>query len=493
MSELSDHALPRRRAPLRFVWQMDAEQRFTVGSDEFVALTGWATAAALGRPWAQLAAALSLDPEGQVALALASQETWSGLRVAWPVEGGDERLTVELSGLPIFDRERLFRGYRGFGICRDAVGLGALMEARRGADATPTTALAPSAENVVPLRPSREPIGPALSVVERNAFQELTRELHARLASVSTAPAETVSANAPRATGQAEPALGSGAEAAALARARQEIAALEGRLKAVTEELAAARCAAAPASAARIDLATKFRLDFLARLSHEIRNPLNAIIGFSEVMAQQRLGPLGHEHYRQYAGDIHACGMELLRLLNDLMDLSRIEAGKLDLEIAGMALNPLIGQCVAALQAQAQRARVIIRTALSPALPRVLADARASRQIVLDLICHATKLAGASGQVIVSTTRNDTGEVIVRVRDNGIGMSDSEIALALAPFHPSTTSLRRGGDGGGLGLPLTKALVESNGAALSIKSAAQAGTLIEVTFPQDRVLASGPR
>ena len=131
MSELSDHALPRRRAPLRFVWQMDAEQRFTVGSDEFVALMGRATAAALGRPWAELAAMLSLDPEGQVALALASRETWSGLRVAWPVEGGAERLTVELSGLPIFDRERLFRGYRGFGICRDTARLAALMEGRR--------------------------------------------------------------------------------------------------------------------------------------------------------------------------------------------------------------------------------------------------------------------------------------------------------------------------------------------------------------------------
>ena len=491
MSELSDHALPRRRAPLRFVWQMDAEQRFTVGSEEFVGLTGCATAAALGRPWAELAAMLSLDPEGQVALALASQETWSGLRVAWPVEDGAERLAVELSGLPIFDRERLFRGYRGFGICRDAVRLAALMEARRGAGATPTAALAPSVENVVALRPSREPIEPALSVVERNTFQELTRQLHARLASVAAAPA--VSETAPQAAGQAEPALESGAEAAALARAQQEIAALTRRLEVVTEELAAARRPTAPASATRIDLATKFRLDFLARLSHEIRNPLNAIIGFSEVMAQERLGPLGHEPYRQYAGDIHAGGMELLRLVNNLMDLSRIKAGKLDLEIADIALNPLIQQCVAALQAQAQRARVIIRTALSPALPCVLADARALRQIVLDLICHATKHAGASRQVIVSTTRNDSGEVIVRVRDNGIGMSEGEIALALAPFRPSTTSLRRGGDGGGLGLPLTKTLVESNGAALSIKSAAQAGTLIEVIFPQDRVLASGPR
>ena len=109
-----------RSPPLRFVWQADAEHRFTVDSEEFVALMGKATAAALGRPWPQLAAALALDPEGQIALALASRDTWSGLSIAWPVGDGCARLVVELSGLPVFDRERIFRGYRGFGICRVA-------------------------------------------------------------------------------------------------------------------------------------------------------------------------------------------------------------------------------------------------------------------------------------------------------------------------------------------------------------------------------------
>jgi signal transduction histidine kinase len=470
MSELSDHAHA-RRGPMRFVWQMDAEQRFTVGSAEFVALMGSATAAALGRPWAELAAALALDPEDQVALAFASQETWSGLRIAWPVGDGAERLTVELSGLPIFDRERVFRGYRGFGICRDA---------------------AASAENVVRLRPAREPVTPGLSAVERNAFQELTRKLHERLAITSAPAAEIGHANATQAAADAGPAVDAAQEAAPLARAQSEIAALKSRLDAATEELAAAQRQAAAASAARIDLANAFRLDFLARLSHEIRNPLNAIIGFSEVMAQQQLGPLGNERYRQYAGDIHSCGMELLCLINDLIDLSRIEAGKPELDLADVALNPLIQHCVAILQPQAQRARVIIRTALSPALPCVLADARALRQIVRDLISHSTKLAGASGQVIVSTTRNDRDEVILRLRDSGIGMSESEVALALAPLRPCATSLRRGADGG-LSLPLTKALVEANGATLSIKRALQAGTLIEITFPQASVLSGAVR
>jgi signal transduction histidine kinase len=480
MSELSDHASRAPRAPMRFVWQADAEQRFTVGSEEFVALMGSATAAALGRPWAELAAKLALDPEDQIALALASQATWSGLRIAWPVDDGAERLTVELSGLPIFDRERVFCGYRGFGICRDARRIAALIVARRSGNGMSTApALAALAANVVPLRPARELSAPALSAVERSAFQELTRQLHERLASVS-APAESEGTNA--AAPDAEPAAAAAEEA--LARAQSEIAALKSQLAKATE-------VTATAPAADIDLASKFRLDFMAQLSHEVRNPLNAIIGFCEVMTQEQLGPLGNERYRQYVNDIHACGMELLGLINDLIDLSRVEAGKHDLDLAGVALNPLIQRCVAMLQPQAQRARVIIRTALSPALPCVLADARALRQVVRDLISHSTRLAGASGQVIVSTNCNDVGEVILRLRDSGSGMSESEIALALAPFHPSATTLRRGLESDGLCLPLTKALLESNGAALCIKSAAQAGTLIEITFPHERVLAGG--
>src|SRR5215212_1168346 len=107
---------PTRRYPFRFVWQIDPEGRFTIGSDEFIALAGPQTAAALGRPWPEVAAALGLDPEGQVARALATYELWSGLLVAWPIDDTDERLTVALSGLPVFDRDHVFRGYRGFGV-----------------------------------------------------------------------------------------------------------------------------------------------------------------------------------------------------------------------------------------------------------------------------------------------------------------------------------------------------------------------------------------
>jgi signal transduction histidine kinase len=272
-------------------------------------------------------------------------------------------------------------------------------------------------------------------------------------------------------------------EDAERARAQAEIVAL-------TAMLAAAKRQAEKVSAAQSD--------FLAKVSHVIRTPLNAIIGFSEIMAQEKLGPIGNERYRQYLGDIRSSGEHLLSLVGDLIDLSRIEAGKLELDFAGVALNSLTQQCVVTLQPRANRERIIIRTSLSHRLPPVIADARSVRQIVLNLIAHSTKLAGAGGQVIVSTTLTDLGEVVLRVRNSGSSMSETEIALALEPFPQIATTARLGqvlSDHGGnwLGLPLTKALAEANRANLRITSAPQAGTLIEVAFPPDRVKAQNSR
>jgi signal transduction histidine kinase len=470
MSEPSDHAAAGRRTPLRFVWQMDAEHRFTVRSDEFIALMGATNAAALGQPWSEVAAALSLDPDGEIALALASRETWSGLSVAWPVKDGAERVAVELSGLPVFDRERAFRGYRGLGVCRD---LARPLAVTAGASA------ASPGPNVVPLRPIGPPAAPALSAHERSAFHELTRQLHARLTAATgaplTAPAAPRSGPATAARELSQrlresivSAEDAGTDsAAALARAQAEIAELKSQLATMQR---------------RVETTASARADFVARISHEIRNPLNAIVGFSEVMAQEQFGPLGNARYRQYVGDIRRSGEQLLALVGDLVDLSRAEAGKLELDIAGVALNPLTQECVALAHPQAKRARVIIRTALSPRLPMVRADARTLRQIVLNLIASSTELAGAGGQVIVSTTAADSGAVTLRLRDSGSGMSDSEIERALEPFRQAWTAGRRGAARAGLCLPLAKAMSEANGALFGIRSAPPAGTLIEVTF-----------
>jgi PAS domain S-box-containing protein len=229
--------------------------------------------------------------------------------------------------------------------------------------------------------------------------------------------------------------------------------------------------------------------EFLAKISHEIRTPLNAIIGFSELMMDERLGPVGNERYRQYLKDIHASGGHLISLLNDLLDLSKIEAGKLELTFVSVNLNDLVQQCVAMLQEQANRERVIIRTSLPAGLPQIVADARSVRQIALNVLSNSIKFTGAGGQVIVSTALTDDQEVVLRVRDTGHGMSEKELQTALEPFRQLATSPRWGASGTGLGLPITKALAEANHARFHITSRVQDGTLVEVAFPATRVLA----
>jgi len=245
-------------------------------------------------------------------------------------------------------------------------------------------------------------------------------------------------------------------------------------------ELVEARKAAEKASAQKSDV--------LAKISHEIRTPLNAIIGFAEVMAEERFGPIENERYKEYLRDIHQSGGYVISLVNDLLDLAKIEAGKLDLDFGSVNLNDIALSAVNLLQPEAQRGRVVLRSGLAPKLPPVVADERSLRQIVINLLSNAVKFTDAGGQVIVSTALGDQGEAILRVRDTGIGMDDDEIKLALEPFRQVPTTRKSGGTG--LGLPLTKALVEANRAALTITSVKKEGTLVEVTFPPQRVLAS---
>ncbi|SDF50785.1 PAS domain S-box-containing protein [Bosea robiniae] len=245
-------------------------------------------------------------------------------------------------------------------------------------------------------------------------------------------------------------------------------------------ELVEARKAAEMASAQKSDV--------LAKISHEIRTPLNAIIGFAEVMAEERFGPIANERYKEYLRDIHQSGGYVISLVNDLLDLAKIEAGKLDLDFVSVNLNEIALSTVSLLQPEAQRGRVVLRSGLSPKLPPVVADERSIRQIAINLLSNAVKFTDAGGQVIISTALGDQGEAILRVRDTGIGMDDDELRLALEPFRQVPTTRRAGGTG--LGLPLTKALVEANRAAMAITSVKKEGTLVEITFPPQRVLAS---
>ncbi|MBN9668982.1 ATP-binding protein [Roseibium aggregatum] len=233
--------------------------------------------------------------------------------------------------------------------------------------------------------------------------------------------------------------------------------------------------------------ASSQKSDFLAKISHEIRTPLNAIIGFSEVMMEERFGPIGNDRYKDYLKDIRTSGSHIMSLINDLLDLSKIEAGKLDLNFSAVSTNDVINECVALMQPQANRERVIIRASLPESVPDVVADPRSLRQIVLNLLSNAIKYNKSGGQVILSTALESNGEVALRVRDTGTGMTPKQLAAALEPFRQVHTSSRGGGTG--LGLPLTKALVEANRASFHIDSTPDQGTLVEIVFPTQRVLS----
>ena len=700
--KISDPVKPELQSrPFRFVWQTDAETRFTLASQEFVDLLGSKSAAVLGRAWAEIAKTLTLDPPGEIATALSRHETFSGIETAWPIDGLDRPLTVEMSGLPMFDSERRFGGFRGFGLCRDLKRLKDLRDRKLAQN--PSATIEPAKVLAFPASPPA-PTGPALSPKEHSAFQELARELSERLrktagkssAPVPSEPAEPVAApvQAPQATPKPardaledrlifdrlpigiliyrlnsliyanrafldwagystldelteaggldslfiEPKNGaatkdpSAAKSLTIATSKGKQKPVDGRLFSVTwsgesalalmietqlgaggkqaetpqqgeeeirelraildtatdgvlildssarvlsgnrsaqalfgydagelgalslsdllvpeshrlvlehlerlsrrdgvdslnagyeaigrvrqgglvplhitigriedgeklcavlrdvtawkrseEELIKARRAAEKASTAKSE--------FLAKISHEIRTPLNAIIGFSEVMMDERFGPIGSERYRQYLKDIHAAGGHLISLLSDLLDLSKIEAGKLDLTFVSVNLNDLVQQCVAIMQQQANRERVIIRTSLHGNLPQIVADARAMRQIMLNLLSNSIKFTGAGGQVIISTAQTDDHEVVLRVRDTGSGMTEKELQIALEPFRqvPMVTHWDAGGTG--LGLPITKALAEANQAYFRLTSRVDDGTLAEVIFPATRVLA----
>ncbi|WP_264046275.1 PAS domain-containing sensor histidine kinase [Methylobacterium flocculans] len=223
--------------------------------------------------------------------------------------------------------------------------------------------------------------------------------------------------------------------------------------------------------------------DFLAKVAHEIRTPINGILGFADLILTEQAGPLGSERYREYLRDIHASGTHVLDLVNDLLDLARIEAGRLDLNITEIPLNDVVTRCVSLLQPQAARERIVLRTSFSSDLAPLMADERSVRQAALNVIANAIAFTQAGGQVIVSTTMADRGEIALRVRDTGIGMTADEVDVALQPFRQvRPTGPRRGT---GLGLPLTKALVEANQGRFRIESQKDEGTLVEMLFPVD--------
>ncbi|GGD97367.1 PAS domain-containing sensor histidine kinase [Aureimonas endophytica] len=250
--------------------------------------------------------------------------------------------------------------------------------------------------------------------------------------------------------------------------------------KRVEEDLVNARRAA--------EAASLHKSRFLANITHELRTPLNAIIGFADVMASECFGPIGNERYLEYLGDIKRSGHHVLDLVNDLLDISKIEAGKMELTFEPVSLNEVLAEVVSVMQPQANRERVIVRSNLPPSVPQVVADRRTIRQIALNLLSNSVRFTPAGGQIIASTAYTAEGDVLLRVRDSGIGMTEREIEIALTPFQQVHQPGEERGQGTGLGLPLTKAMAEANRARFTIRSTPGEGTLVEIAFPAQRVL-----
>jgi signal transduction histidine kinase len=239
---------------------------------------------------------------------------------------------------------------------------------------------------------------------------------------------------------------------------------------------------------AEAERASSQKSDFLARISHELRTPLNAILGFSDVMRTQRFGAVGNEKYLAYANDIHASGRHLLSIVSDLLDLSKVEAGKLELDFMAVNLEEVVDYALNLLKDEAGAAGVILRKSLPANLPRVVGDQKTLRQIMINLLSNGIKYSNAGGEVLISATMGDSGALTLRVKDTGIGMSEAEVEEVLKPYGRIENAARQR-QGTGLGLPLTKSLVEANRGRFSISSKTGEGTLVEILFPGPRVLA----
>ncbi|MEM1378426.1 MAG: ATP-binding protein [Pseudomonadota bacterium] len=235
--------------------------------------------------------------------------------------------------------------------------------------------------------------------------------------------------------------------------------------------------------------ASEMKSAFLAKVSHEIRTPLNAIIGFSEIMSEERFGPIGNEKYRDYLDDIKKSGRYVVDLVNDLLDISKIESGNQELQFESVSLNETAREVVDMLRPQANRARIIVRAAFDPDLPSVVADQRAAKQIMTNLLSNALRYTPEGGQVVVSTRYLSDGSITLRIRDNGVGMTSEELEGALRPFKQVGVDDEVKASGTGLGLPLTRAMVEANRAQFEITSTPGEGTDVEIKFPAPRVLA----
>lgn len=251
--------------------------------------------------------------------------------------------------------------------------------------------------------------------------------------------------------------------------------------KRIDEELITARTEAEAANNAKSQL--------LANVSHELRTPLNAILGFSEILTKEVFGPLGNPRYPEYAKDIYDSGLHLLTIINDLLDLSKIEAGRFDLNEEVVSVIELFDTVSRFVRERADSGGVTMSIEMPAGMPAVTADKRALRQVLLNLLSNAVKFTPSGGQISLEATIESDGRISFRVRDTGIGIAAADIPKALEPFGLVDSSLSRKYMGTGLGLPISRALIELHGGQFELASEPGIGTTVTIYLPPDRVAA----
>ena len=231
---------------------------------------------------------------------------------------------------------------------------------------------------------------------------------------------------------------------------------------------------------------------FLASMSHELRTPLNAILGFSEVMANEVLGKIENDTYRDYARDIHGSGQHLLNLINEILDLSRIEAGRYQLNEEPAFLAEIVGECCHMMEIKARKKDIRLIQQFEPAMSRIFADERSLRQITLNLLSNAVKFTSTGGEIRVRVGWTKGGGQYVSVADNGPGIAPDEIAIVLSAFGQGTIAIKSAEQGAGLGLPIVQGLAQMHGGELLLRSKLREGTEAIVVLPASRVMEELP-